>query len=67
MKIQKVLWQERKDFTAIFKCEHCGDTVKGNGVVSAAFLKKALPDMTCEKCGKMGEPLPKQKRKRKKK
>jgi len=55
LEIKKVLWQSGRDFTAIFKCEHCGEEVRSNGVVTAKFMKKALPDMICENCEKMGE------------
>ena len=57
MKIRKILWRGGKDFTARFYCEHCGyETVEG-GVVNYYFMKKTLPSMICEKCGKQGEDL----------
>jgi ribosomal protein L37AE/L43A len=31
MKVQKILSQHRRDFQAIYECEHCGQTSKGGG------------------------------------
>jgi ribosomal protein L37AE/L43A len=31
MKIKKILWQSRRDFEAIYECEHCGHEYKGDG------------------------------------
>ncbi len=53
MQIKKILWRKNKDFTAIFECEHCGFQMKEGGVVSAQYIKKTLPSMVCESCGKM--------------
>ena len=52
MKIKKILSQNRRDFTAIYECEHCGYTRKGSGYDDANFHQNVIPDMECKKCGK---------------
>ena len=51
MKIKKILDQNRRDFTAIYECEHCGHTKKGYGYDDSNFHDNVIPNMTCEKCG----------------
>lgn len=55
MKIKKILSQFRRDFTAIYECEHCGDTHEGYGYDDGHFHQKVIPDMTCKKCGKKSD------------
>ena len=52
MKIQKIISQSRRDFTAIYECEHCGHTEKNYGYDDAYFHKEVIPNKKCEKCGK---------------
>lgn len=52
MKIQKKLDQHRRDFTAIYECEHCGHTHEGSGYDDAYFHKEVVPKMKCKECGK---------------
>ena len=52
MKIKKKLDQHRRDFTAIYECEHCGHTEERSGYDDAYFHKEVIPDMECGKCGK---------------
>ena len=54
MKIQKILFQHRRDFRAIYECEHCGATAKGTGYDDTHFHRKVIPTMWCRKCGKKG-------------
>ncbi len=51
MKIQKVLSQSRRDFIAIYECEHCGHTEKGTGYDDQYFHGSVIPDMLCGGCG----------------
>jgi len=37
MKIQKILSQNRRDFQAIYECEHCGYSHQGSGYDDAMF------------------------------
>ena len=55
MRIQKKLDQYRRDFTAIYECEHCGATHKGSGYDDAYFHQNVIPAMTCAACGKAAE------------
>ena len=52
MKIQKILEQHRRDFKAIFECEHCGNTKTLPGYDDANFHQNVIPKMECKKCGK---------------
>lgn len=52
MKIKTITSQNRRDFTAIYECEHCGCEEKGNGYDDINFHRNVIPDMKCENCGK---------------
>ena len=52
MKIQKILDQSRRDFTAVYECEHCGHTERGSGYDDANFHQNVIPKMKCKQCGK---------------
>ena len=52
MKIQKILSQHRRDFTAIFECEHCGHTREGRGYDDSYYHQNVIPKMACSECGK---------------
>jgi len=45
--------QHRRDFTAMFICEHCGDKVKRNGYDDAYFHAQVIPQLKCMACGKI--------------
>jgi primosomal protein N' len=52
MKINKILYQHRRDFKAIYECEHCGYTIEGSGYDDANFHQNVIPSMKCDECGK---------------
>ena len=52
MKIKQIIFQNRRDFKAIYECEHCGDTFEEWGYDDANFHKNVIPKMKCKKCGK---------------
>ena len=52
MKIDKILNQNRRDFTAVYVCEHCGHKETGRGYDDANFHQNVIPDMACKSCGK---------------
>lgn len=52
MKIKKILSQNRRDFTAIYECDHCGHEVKGSGYDDWNFHENVIPKMKCKECGK---------------
>jgi len=51
MKIKKITSQSRRDFTAIYECEHCADEHKDYGYDDANFHNNVIPSMKCKKCG----------------
>ena len=52
MKIKTIVSQHRRDFTAVYECEHCGHEQRGSGYDDAYFHANVIPDMTCKECGK---------------
>lgn len=50
MKIKKITWQLRRDFTAIFECEHCGFEERLDGHDDS--LLHVVWSMECGQCGK---------------
>lgn len=52
MKIKKILSQKRRDFRAIYECEHCGKEHEGSGYDDDNFHKNVIPTMKCKYCGK---------------
>lgn len=55
MKINTITSQRRRDFQAIYECEHCGKTESGNGYDDEYFHRKVIPEMTCKACGKKAD------------
>ena len=52
MKIEKILSQHRRDFTALFKCEFCGYEYKSHGYDDDNFHQNVVPAIICKSCGK---------------
>ena len=52
MKIKKKLSQCRRDFRAIYECEHCGHELESSGYDDHHFHHNVIPDWECPKCGK---------------
>lgn len=55
MKIKTILNQSRRDFTAIYICEHCETEEEKSGYDDAYFHNNVIPDMECKKCGKKSD------------
>lgn len=55
MRIQKILSQHRRDFTAIYECDHCGYEFQGSGYDDSNFHNNVVPDMKCKECGKKAD------------
>ena len=53
MRIKEIVAQHRRDFTAIYECEHCGHCVIASGYDDANFHQNVVPAMKCQKCGKI--------------
>lgn len=55
MHIKQKISQHRRDFWAIYVCEHCGhETDKQSGYDDAYFHNNVIPSMKCAECGKDG-------------
>ncbi len=52
MKIKTIVSQHRRDFTAIYECEHCGHEAEGRGYDDAHFHQKVIPTKQCTECGR---------------
>lgn len=51
MKIKTITSQHRRDFYALYECEHCGFEQKGSGYDDANFHQNVIPNMKCPECG----------------
>ena len=52
MHIKKILSRNRRDFHAIYQCEHCGTTEGGSGYDDTNFYQNVIPNQKCPECGK---------------
>ena len=52
MRIKGITSQHRRDFQAIYECEHCGATEESGGYDNANYHENVIPTMKCKKCGK---------------
>ncbi len=55
MKIKEITSQNRRDFHAIYVCEHCGNQRSGTGYDDENFHKNVIPKMECKECGKSAD------------
>lgn len=55
MRIKQIIHQNRRDFKAVFECEHCGYTAVRWGYDDANFHRNVIPAMKCSKCGKVAD------------
>jgi protein-arginine kinase activator protein McsA len=51
MKIKKIIWQDRRDFRAIYICENCDYEIESYGYDDSNFHKNVIPEMECQECG----------------
>jgi ribosomal protein L37AE/L43A len=52
MHIKEILSQHRRDFRAVYRCEHCGHEVEKGGYDDTNYHCNVVPDMACGNCGK---------------
>lgn len=52
MRIKKIESQHRRDFFAIYECEHCGVTKPMPGYDDTNYHNNVIPNMVCDYCGK---------------
>ena len=50
MRIKNIVSQHRRDFTAIYECEHCGHEHQAYGYDDANFHTNVIPKMACPEC-----------------
>ena len=55
MKIKEITSQHRRDFMAIYVCEHCGEEKKGSGYDDSYFHQNVIPNMKCGSCGEKAD------------
>ena len=53
MHIKEITSQSRRDFIAIYICEHCGDERVKGGYDDANFHQNVIPLMECPECGEV--------------
>jgi len=51
MQIKRIISQHRRDFQAIYVCEHCENEEKSGGYDDTNFHQNVIPSMKCTKCG----------------
>jgi len=56
MRIKEIISQHRRDFRAIYECEHCGFMYEGSGYDDTYFHNNVIPAMKCPHCKKVAEP-----------
>lgn len=52
MRIKRIVSQHRRDFTAVYICEHCGHEEEGIGYDDRYFHEQVVPDKACPSCSK---------------
>ena len=55
MKIKQLISQHRRDFYAIYECEHCHHTEQKSGYDDSFFHENVIPNMDCNNCGKKSD------------
>lgn len=56
MKIKEIVSQHRRDFTADYECEYCGNVVRKGGYDDDNFHRNVIPGMVCDECGESSPP-----------
>ena len=56
MHIKEITSQHRRDFTAIYICEHCSHEQQGYGYDDTNFHQHVIPAMQCEECQRVAPP-----------
>jgi len=55
MHIKHMISQHRRDFRAVFKCEHCEFEEERSGYDDTYFHQKVIPTIKCLQCGKTAD------------
>lgn len=58
MKLLKITYQHRRDFSGVYKCEGCGTQKEYKACYDDRnFHDNVIPNRKCEKCGKSAKDL----------
>lgn len=57
MRIKEIISQHRRDFQAVYECQHCGYEEERSGYDDAYFHENVIPSISCTSCGKAGEEI----------
>ena len=57
MKFISKIRQSRRDFTAIYECEACGNRQNINGYDDANYYNNVIPTLACDHCGESTQSL----------
>lgn len=57
MHIKKKIDQNRRDFMAVYQCEHCDHEEQGYGYDDVYFHQTVIPRMVCPKCEKTADAM----------
>lgn len=52
MKIKRITNQHRRDFRAVYECEHCDHLKEADGYDDDYFHREVIPAMKCPNCAK---------------
>lgn len=55
MRIKEIISAHRRDFKAIYECEHCAYEMRTYGYDDDNFHNNVIPNMECKGCGKTSE------------
>lgn len=55
MRIKKKISQHRRDFHALYECEHCNSTMERYGYDDANFHDNVIPNWPCPECKKTSD------------
>ena len=53
MRIKRIIRQHRRDFVAVYECEHCGAEVERRGYDDRYFHEVVVPAIRCADCGEV--------------
>ena len=53
MKIKRFTFRSRRDFKAIYICEHCNHEIEDWGYDDDNFHRNVIPAKKCNECGKI--------------
>ncbi len=56
MRNKKMISRNRRDFVAIYECEHCEGTIQQSGYDDRKFHHEVMQAMLCEHCEKTSPP-----------